>query len=168
MKARETSDPPDELSDAILVASRALVAIAARSMPDGDEVTLAQYRALVVLASHGAITAGRLSDLLEVHPSTVTRLIDRLEAKGFVARSGSDDRREVVVDLEPPAVRLLAAVTRGRRRQIRRVVARVAPDQRDELLRAFRAFADAAGEIPDSQWSAVLDSPVPASQRPLR
>ena len=45
---------PDELVDTVLAASRALVAVAARSLAAaGDEVTLPQYRALVVLAARG-------------------------------------------------------------------------------------------------------------------
>jgi hypothetical protein len=40
--------------DAVLSASRVLVAVAARSLSDvGEEVTLTQYRTLVVLASRG-------------------------------------------------------------------------------------------------------------------
>jgi len=40
--------------DTVLAASRALVAVAARSLAAaGDEVTLPQYRALVVLAARG-------------------------------------------------------------------------------------------------------------------
>ena len=157
--------PADELAESVLVASRALIGIAARSMPDGDEITLSQYRALVVLASHGPITAGRLSELLEVHPSTVTRLIDRLEAKEFATRSSTDDRREVVIALAPPAARLLAAVTADRRRRIRDVLDRLPAEDLDDLLRSFRAFSEAAGEVPDSQWSVLLDAPAePSSQ----
>ncbi|MFC7655431.1 hypothetical protein ACFQV8_01700 [Pseudonocardia benzenivorans] len=41
----------DELVDAVMTASRVLVAVAARSLAAVDEdVTIAQYRALVVLA----------------------------------------------------------------------------------------------------------------------
>ena len=44
----------DELVDALLSASRVMVGLAARSVADLDsEVTLPQYRALVVLASRG-------------------------------------------------------------------------------------------------------------------
>ena len=50
----------DELVDTVLAASRALVAVAARSLAAaGDEVTLPQYRALVVLAAHGPQEHGR-------------------------------------------------------------------------------------------------------------
>ena len=163
MNVGETAASRDELAESVLVASRALIGIAARSMPDGDEITLSQYRALVVLASHGPITAGRLSELLEVHPSTVTRLIDRLEVKDFAIRSSTDYRREVVIALAPPAGRLLAAVTADRRRRIRTVLDRLPAQDRDDLLRAFRAFSEAAGEVPDSQWSVLLDAPAETS-----
>ncbi len=44
----------DELVDAVLGASRALVAVAARSLVNvAEDVTLAQYRVLVELAARG-------------------------------------------------------------------------------------------------------------------
>lgn len=159
MTRNRNAEHLDDVAESVLVGSRALIAIAARSMPDGDEVTLAQYRAMVVLASHGPLTAGRLSELLDVHPSTTTRLVDRLLSKKFIKRSTTSDRREVVIALEPAAIRLLAAVTSDRLRQIRSIVARLTPDEADNVVTAFRAFAEAAGEIPDSRWSALLDAP---------
>lgn len=50
-----TNGTQDSMVDAVLSASRVLVAIAARSLADaGEEVTLTQYRSLVVLASRAA------------------------------------------------------------------------------------------------------------------
>jgi hypothetical protein len=44
-----TSESPDSVIDAVLSASRVLVAVAARSLSDiAEEVTLTQYRTLVV------------------------------------------------------------------------------------------------------------------------
>jgi len=54
MTSPDAQVAPDELVDTVLAASRALVAVAARSLAAaGDEVTLPQYRALVVLAAQG-------------------------------------------------------------------------------------------------------------------
>ena len=76
----------DELTDALLTASRVLVAVSARSLAGiSDEVTLAQYRTLVVLASRGPQTLQALATELEVVPSTATRMCDRLVRKGLVA-----------------------------------------------------------------------------------
>ena len=47
MTSPDAQVAPDELVDTVLAASRALVAVAARSLAAaGDEVTLPQYRAL--------------------------------------------------------------------------------------------------------------------------
>ena len=52
--------PAEELTDAVLTASRVLVAVAARSLSDHEgEVSLQQYRALVMLASTGRAAPGR-------------------------------------------------------------------------------------------------------------
>jgi DNA-binding MarR family transcriptional regulator len=75
----------DELVDTVLAASRALVAVAARSLAAaGDEVTLPQYRALVVLAARGPQGTAELAAALAVNPSTATRMCDRLVRKGLI------------------------------------------------------------------------------------
>src|SRR3954452_25407029 len=91
----------DEVSDAFLNASRALVAVAARSLADVSEVTLPQYRALVVLARPVTVTVGDLASLLDVHASTATRLCDRVDNKSLIRRqhSGSTVRRETTMRL---------------------------------------------------------------------
>src|ERR1700745_1711626 len=78
---------PDELVDTVLAASRALVAVAARSLAAaGDEVTLPQYRALVVLAARGPQGTAELAAALAVNPSTATRMCDRLGGQGLIRR----------------------------------------------------------------------------------
>ncbi|MGZ6975501.1 MAG: MarR family transcriptional regulator, partial [Acidimicrobiia bacterium] len=60
------------VTDAVLLASRALVGVAARSLAEvEDEVTLPQFRALVVLATADR-NLGDLAEALDVHPSTAT------------------------------------------------------------------------------------------------
>jgi DNA-binding MarR family transcriptional regulator len=145
----------NEVVDALLTASRALVAVAARSLAglEGD-VTLPQYRALVVLAAHGPQTVGQLAECLDQHPSTTTRLCDRLVTKGLIGREISAvSRRETTISLAAPGRRVVHEVTRRRRREIERIVARVPPGLRTSLIRALTAFSDAAGEIPEQSWS---------------
>ena len=75
-------DAPDSVVDAVLSASRVLVAVAARSLADvGEEVTLTQYRTLVVLASRGPQNLAGLADAVGVTPATATRMCDRLVRK---------------------------------------------------------------------------------------
>ena len=99
--AHDFGPAPDDVVDALVTASRALVAVAARSLAATDEqVTLPQYRSLVVLAARGPQTVGQLAEQLQLHPSTTSRMCDRLVAKQLVDRApGPESRREVVVSL---------------------------------------------------------------------
>lgn len=149
----------DDLVDAVLGASRALVGVAARSLATvAEDVTLAQYRALVVLASRGSQRLADLALALAVEPSTATRMCDRLVRKGLVARRrSSGDRRTVRVSLTVAGAALIAEVTRGRRAEVARIMRRLPKAQRPVVLGALRAFADAAGEVPEQDWSLGWD-----------
>jgi DNA-binding MarR family transcriptional regulator len=145
----------DAVADRLLRASRALVAVAARSIASVDDrVTLPQFRALVVLASRGPQNVGVLADELAVHPSTASRMCDRLEARGLVVRVPSPaSRREVRVDLSASGRRLLRRVTAARLADLRRIVERIPEKQRPTVAAAFDLFSDAAGEVPDQAWA---------------
>ena len=83
--------------DAVLSASRVLVAVAARSLGDvAEEVTLTQYRTLVVLASRGPQSLAELAEAVDVTPPTATRMCDRLIKKGLVVRRHERGDRRLV------------------------------------------------------------------------
>lgn len=139
-------------TDLLVTASRALVAIAARSLAQvEDQVTLPQYRALVILASRDRLRPVDLADALDVSPSTATRMCDRLVRKELVDRVHSDsDRREVELRLSAEGRALVSEVTTRRRRELRRVLARIPDDDQQRLIDALRIFNAAAGEAPES------------------
>jgi DNA-binding MarR family transcriptional regulator len=152
MQAQAREAP--EVVDAVLRASRVLVSVAVRSLAGvDDDVTLVQYRALVVLAARGPQRPTALAEALGVHPSTVTRLCDRLVAKRLVARGESPtDRREVNIALTARGRRLVLAVTEKRRGEISRIVSRVPTGERSTLVHALSALSEAADEPADSDW----------------
>lgn len=145
----------DELVDAVLGASRALVAVAARSLADlAEDVTLPQYRALVELAARGPLRLADLASALGVDRSTATRMCDRLVRKQLVRRRRiSADRRGVRISLTGAGRALVEEVTRRRRVEIAQVLRRMPRADRASALRALRVFADAAGEVPEQDWS---------------
>lgn len=148
-----------ELTDAVLTASRVLVAVAARSLAEHEtEVSLQQYRALVVLGSRGPLRPVDLAEALGVEPSTSTRLCDRLVDKRLISRRRqAGDRREVRLDLSDRGRRLLTEVTERRRLEIARILEAVPAVERDGLVGAFHAFGRAAGEVPDDEWPRSWD-----------
>lgn len=159
-KARDVSEPVrDELVDAVLGASRALVAVAPRSLAGVAEgVTLPQYRFLIELASRGPQRLADLATALGVDRSTATRMCDRLVRKRLVTRRRSqEDRRAVRVSLTPAGAGLVAEVSRRRRVEIAAIVQRMPAAHHDPVVRALRVFADAAGEVPEQDWSLGWD-----------
>jgi DNA-binding MarR family transcriptional regulator len=109
---------------------------------------------MVVLASRGPQTAGALAASLRIHLSTLTRLCDRLVAKGLITRQEEPaNRRRVVLSLTSRGKRLVRSVTTTRRDEIAGILRRVPAVQRGELVAALRAFGDAAGEPADSSWA---------------
>jgi DNA-binding MarR family transcriptional regulator len=151
----QASDDGDELIDAVLGASRVLVAVAARSLAGlVEDVTLAQYRVLIELAARGPQRVADLAAVLEVERSTATRMCDRLVRKHLVHRRRiNTDRRGVRVGLTPAGRELVLAVSDRRRREIARTVRRMPRPDRKVVLSALRAFAAASGEVPEQDWS---------------
>lgn len=156
-EAREPHVDP-AVVDAVLTASRSMVAVATRSLgAAAEETTIAQYRALVVLSSRGPRRMVDLADALDVAPSTAGRMCDRLVRKGLVRRQRArGDRRAVLVSVTPAGRQVVDEATGRRRALIADILGRVPATARQAVAEAFRQFADAAGELPDSQWPAAV------------
>ena len=144
----------DEAVDAVLTASRALVAVAVRSFSTvAEDITIAQYRTLVVLASRGPQKLADLAEHLGVTPPTAGRMCDRLVRRGLVTRHRAhDDRRVVRISLTGDGRRIVDDATRRRRVFLARILAGMPARRRQEVAAALRAFAEAAGEVPDEEW----------------
>jgi DNA-binding MarR family transcriptional regulator len=141
-------DAAQEVVDALLNASRQLVAMAARSLAAVEEnLTLPQYRMLVVLDTQGPSSLARLAEALEVNSSTAMRMVDRLVGAGMVEKVPSpDSRREVGLSTTPAGRAVVEKVTEHRLAAITRTVKAIPADQRAHLVSALRAFTDAGGE----------------------
>jgi DNA-binding MarR family transcriptional regulator len=154
--------------DAVLTASRSLIAMATRSLgAAAEETTIAQYRALVVLASRGPQRMVDLAAALEVAPSTAGRMCDRLVRKGLIRRHRARaDRRAVLVSVTATGRAVVDQATARRRALIEDILRRLPAGRQRAVAQALAAFADAAGEIPDSQWPQDMADGQAAAPRP--
>jgi DNA-binding MarR family transcriptional regulator len=145
----------DELTEAIILASRAMVGIAVRSLAGAaHEVTLPQYRTLVVLNDGGPSRLADLATTLGVSPSTATRMCDRLVRKGLVARGRDDvDRREVNLSLTDAGRQVVDEVIERRRAEVREMLRSIPDDARNKLVSSLQLLAVAAGEVPEVHWT---------------
>jgi DNA-binding MarR family transcriptional regulator len=158
-KSHAPSEAHDSVVDAVLSASRVLVAVAARSLADvAEEVTLTQYRTLVVLASRGPQNLAGLADAVGVAPATATRMCDRLVRKDLIRRrTERDDRRQLRVALTAKGRSLVDAVTGRRRQEIARITNEIPVEQQAVLVQALGRLASAAGEVPEQDWTTGWD-----------
>jgi DNA-binding MarR family transcriptional regulator len=68
------------------------------------------FRCIDILDQHQPMTAGALAQAARISSGTMTFVIDRLEAAGYVRRRrDDDDRRRVLVEMVPAAQRKVLA-----------------------------------------------------------
>jgi DNA-binding MarR family transcriptional regulator len=146
--ARRSADRQSEVVDAVLGAGRVLQGVAARSIAEVDpDVTVAQFRVLVVLASAGPQRVADLATALDAEPSTATRLCDRLARKKLVRRQRlTTDRRTVQVLLGDAGQRLVDEVAERRRSEVTKILRRVPTTDQEQLIEVLRSFSAAAKE----------------------
>ncbi len=165
-----TEQVDDAVVDAVLTASRTLVAVATRSLGEAaQDITIAQYRALVVLASRGRQRLVDLAGALDVTPSTAGRMCDRLVRKGLIRRHRSrTDRRAVQLSITASGREVVDQATARRRALLAQILYRLPAGQQSAVASALAAFAAAAGEVPDSLWPAPdPDARADAGARPV-
>jgi DNA-binding MarR family transcriptional regulator len=78
-------------------------------------LTFARYEALVLLvfSSRGSLPLGKMGERLQVHPTSVTSIVRRLESAGLVVRRAHpDDGRAVLAEITPAGRDLVEVATR--------------------------------------------------------
>jgi DNA-binding MarR family transcriptional regulator len=149
-------EPTEQEVDAVLAASRVLVAVSAQSLVGiDDRLTVPQLRALIAVASRGTLTAAELAGALGVHASGATRLIERLATAGLLDRRAFPaDRRYVALAVSARGSGLVDSIIRRRRKAVREILAKLPPRARPSVIEAFAQFAAAGGDPPDrALWS---------------
>lgn len=140
MTARGTTSL-DELV-AFEVAARDLVGLALRSV-EHQEVSLPQFRLLLVLEELGRSSSSQCAQALGVVASSVTRLADRLHASGHLVRGEDPSNRSVVtLELTEAGRRVVHEVTAHRRRELAGVLDRLDPAERQACAAVLRRLHD--------------------------
>ena len=148
---RREDDPAGaDIVDAVLTASRTLVAVTERSLgAAAEDTTMAQYRALVVLASRGPQRMVDLAVALGVTPSTAGRMCDRLVRKGLIRRHRARaDRREVQVVGDGAGRQVVDQATARRRALLAEILGRLPAGQQAAVAAALRRSRRRRGRSP--------------------
>jgi DNA-binding MarR family transcriptional regulator len=111
-------------------------------------LTFARYEALVLLTftRAGSLPLGKMGRRLQVHPTSVTSIVDRLEAAGLVRRQRHpDDGRAVLAEITPIGRELVEAATKDLVAARMGLEPLTAPDLA-ELSEVLRPVRKAAGD----------------------
>lgn len=112
-------------------------------------LTFPRYEALMLLlySRAGALPLGKMGDRLQVHKASITNVVDRLEAQGFVERlPQGTDRRSVLARITP-AGREVARAATERLNEERFGTGPLSDERCDELFALLRPLREAAGDF---------------------
>src|SRR3954471_22565192 len=102
--ALDTADPlalEEQVCFALSVAARGVVAVS-RPLREPMGLTHPQYLVMLALWQHAPLSVRRLSELLQLDPGTLSPLLKRLEAIGYLRRErDTKDERSLAVTLTP-------------------------------------------------------------------
>ncbi|MFY9916763.1 MAG: MarR family transcriptional regulator [Nocardioidaceae bacterium] len=120
-------------------------------------LSFARYEALVLLtfSRRGSLPLGKMGERLQVHPTSVTSIIDRLEAQGLVRRvKHPTDGRAILAEITASGRGLVGAATADLVSADFGVGALDA-DQLDQLSDLLRPVRVAAGDFNDQTTPAT-------------
>ena len=114
----------------------------------GFDLTSVQYAALHAIALNPQVDATRLSALIAFDRSTIGDVLERMEAKGWIARVPSDrDRRVKLVRLSAAGSHLLHTVTPAVQRVQERLLAPLSAGDRDTMVRLLAQLAELHNDV---------------------
>jgi DNA-binding MarR family transcriptional regulator len=112
-------------------------------------LTFARYEALMLLyfSRAGSLPLGKMGDRLQVHPASVTNLVNGLERDGLVARAPHpSDRRTTLATITPRGREVAEAATRVLH-EIRFGTAPLDDEQLTAVTEILRAARRGAGDF---------------------
>jgi DNA-binding MarR family transcriptional regulator len=112
-------------------------------------LTFARYEVLMLLlfSRSGCLPVGKIGERLQVHPASVTNVVQRLEQDEFVARSENPvDRRSVLAEITPRGRKLAEKATGLLNAQVFSLVP-IAPDEQQEVYATLKDLRRAFGDF---------------------
>jgi DNA-binding MarR family transcriptional regulator len=108
---------PDAMVAAISIVRAQQIVLARADAALGPfGLTFSRFEALALLSfsRRGALPMGKIGARLQVHPTSVTNTVNRLERDGLVRRASSDgDRRTVLAEITAEGRRVVAVAARA-------------------------------------------------------
>ena len=143
MTASPPSDttPPPRYERRIMTALRRLmqsIDLQSRSLQKQHDITVPQITVLYELHEKGTMTLAVLARTIHLSASTVVGIVDRLEEKGYVARSRTGgDRRAVFINLTDKGMQFVTRMPHLLHEQLHASLARVSESEQMLIANAL-------------------------------
>jgi DNA-binding MarR family transcriptional regulator len=111
-------------------------------------LTFARYEALVLLcfSSRGSLPLGKMGERLQVHPTSITSIVQRLEVDGLVARRPHPDDGRAILAEVTDAGRALVEVATADLVRADFALGSLSDDELAQLSELLRPVRRAAGD----------------------
>jgi MarR family 2-MHQ and catechol resistance regulon transcriptional repressor len=129
---------PEQLWVAIARCYRTMNALLERSFQDAG-LSLSDFMLLEALLHKGPMTITEIQDAILLATGSMTAIVDRLESRGWIARTFSErDRRARVLQLTAEGKIVISAAYEEHKQQLKRWMAVVSPDERSLTFGSLR------------------------------
>lgn len=140
----DTSEEVAELCEALFGFVRAFGLHRTDETPCGVPMSVSEAQALTFLLD-GAAAPSQLADRLALARSTVSRLLERLDAQGWVARQPDPvDGRSSQIVLSDAGRQMAERVLSARHLRLSRLLANIDESDRADVVRSLGLLAEAA------------------------
>lgn len=145
----------DDYLPALLAQASQLISGEFHEVVNRQGFTVSEWRVLATLSDGTALSIGRLAQVTTMKQPTVTRVIDRMVAKGQIERVASEeDRRVTLVRITGAGARTARKLVAMAREHEARVLEPFGLQRADDLKDTLRAIVElhrgAAVDEPDS------------------
>ena len=125
--------------------------LVAKSLADRQSsVTPEEAMAVLLIGQFGDRTVSKLAEGLGRDRTTVTRLLDALEKKGYVLRESTpEDRRSTMVSLSEQGLAFEAIVAADNQTMVEQLVEGIDPEELEVTLTVLRKIQSRAGILVD-------------------
>lgn len=114
-------------------------------------VTGPQRLVIRIVGRHPGVCAGRIAEILHVHPSTLTGVLGRLSDRGIVIRKADpEDRRRALFSLTAQGRKLDELRSGTIEAKVRRALGRLAPKEVQAARKVLSTLAEALGVAPNA------------------
>ncbi|WP_166240422.1 MarR family winged helix-turn-helix transcriptional regulator [Paenibacillus turpanensis] len=101
-----------------------------------------QYFMLYFIEEKGSCRVKEIAEQMEVKPSAVTVMVDRLVQAGVAEREHDEqDRRSVIVRVTPEGKRVLTAINEKRKKMLGRLIANIEQSDLEQFLQTLEFIA---------------------------